>query len=57
MHRFPRADIHKLLSADLLHQVIRGTFKDHIVMLVNKYLMEEHGEAAALSIIADIDHR
>ena len=25
-------------------------------MWVNEYLMEEHGEAAALAIIADIDH-
>lgn len=56
-HRFPCADIHKLLSADLLHQVIKGTFKDHIVMWVNEYLMEEHGEAAALAINADIDHQ
>jgi Plavaka transposase len=54
---FPRADIHELLSADLLHQVIKGTFKDHIVMWVNEYLTEEHGETAALAIVADIDHR
>ena len=57
MHGFPHADIHELLSADLLHQVIKGTFKDHIEMWVNEYLMEEHGEAAALAIIADINHR
>jgi hypothetical protein len=55
-HGFPRADIHELLCPDLLHQVIKGTFKDHIVMWVNAYLIEEHGEAAALAIIADIDH-
>jgi hypothetical protein len=54
-HGFPHADIHKLLSADLLHQVIKGTFKDHIVMWVNEYLMEEHSKAAVLAIIADID--
>jgi hypothetical protein len=56
-HSFARADIHELLSPDLLHQVIKGTFKDHIVMWVNQYLMEEHGEAGAHAIIADIDHR
>ena len=54
---FPRADIHELLSPDLLHQVIKGTFKDHIVMWVNEYLLETHGEAGGLEIIADIDHR
>ncbi|KAJ7038606.1 hypothetical protein C8F04DRAFT_951033, partial [Mycena alexandri] len=27
---FPRADIHELLSVDLLHQLIKGTFKDHL---------------------------
>ncbi|KAG2355217.1 hypothetical protein BDR07DRAFT_1453834 [Suillus spraguei] len=26
---FPRADIHELLSFDLLHQLIKGAFKDH----------------------------
>ncbi|KAL0955357.1 hypothetical protein HGRIS_001606 [Hohenbuehelia grisea] len=28
---FPRADIHELISSDLLHQTIKGTFKDHLV--------------------------
>ncbi|KAI0000685.1 hypothetical protein BJV74DRAFT_876935 [Russula compacta] len=53
---FPRADIHELLSPDLLHQVIKGIFKDHIVMWVNEYLLEVHGETRGLEIIADIDH-
>jgi Plavaka transposase len=56
-HSFPRADIHELLSPDLLHQVIKGTFKDHLVTWVNEYLLEEHGEAQGLDIIADIDRR
>ncbi|KAH9997156.1 hypothetical protein BJV74DRAFT_877357 [Russula compacta] len=56
-HRFPRADIHELLTPDLLHQVIKGTFKDHIIMWINQYLVEEYGEACAHEIIADIDHR
>ncbi|KAF8487903.1 hypothetical protein F5888DRAFT_1796499 [Russula emetica] len=54
---FPRADIYQLLSADLLHQIIKGTFKDHIVMWVNEYLLELHGEARRQEIVADIDHR
>ncbi|KAJ6475936.1 hypothetical protein C8R47DRAFT_1181557 [Mycena vitilis] len=56
-HGFPRADIHQLLSPDLLHQVIKGTFKDHLVEWVNQYLHLQYGEARALEIIADIDHR
>ncbi|KDQ49560.1 hypothetical protein JAAARDRAFT_186918 [Jaapia argillacea MUCL 33604] len=56
-HGFPRADIHQLISPDLLHQVIKGTFKDHIVTWVNEYLVLEHGETAALAIIEDIDRR
>ncbi|KAJ6506530.1 hypothetical protein C8R45DRAFT_508629 [Mycena sanguinolenta] len=54
---FPRADIHELLSCDLLHQVIKGTFKDHIVTWVNEYLHLTHGEKRALEIIQDIDRR
>jgi hypothetical protein len=57
MHEFPRADIHELLTPDLLHQVIKGAFKDHLVKWVNEYLYEVHGEAQANRIIEDIDHR
>ncbi|KDQ60110.1 hypothetical protein JAAARDRAFT_125829 [Jaapia argillacea MUCL 33604] len=57
MHGFPRADIHQLISPDLLHQVIKGTFKDHIVTWVNEYLVLKHGEARAFQIIEDIDRR
>jgi hypothetical protein len=38
MRDFPRADIHELLSSDLLHQAIKGTFKDHLVEWVGAYL-------------------
>jgi hypothetical protein len=56
-HGFPCADIHELLSPDLLHQLIKGTFKDHYVTWVNEYLFVMHGETRALEIIQDIDHR
>ncbi|KAJ7016290.1 hypothetical protein C8F04DRAFT_1215764 [Mycena alexandri] len=54
---FPRADIHELICSDLLHQVIKGTFKDHLVTWVNEYLVLHYGEKRALEIIQDIDRR
>ncbi|KAJ7138132.1 hypothetical protein C8R44DRAFT_828463 [Mycena epipterygia] len=56
-NKFLQADIHEILSSDLLHQVIKGTFKGHIVSWVNEYLHLEHGEKQALEIIQDIDRR
>jgi hypothetical protein len=56
-HSFPRADIHELLAPDLLHQLIKGVFKDHLVDWILDYLYIAHGETAALKIIEDIDHR
>ncbi|KAN0127920.1 hypothetical protein V8E53_014268 [Lactarius tabidus] len=54
---FPRADIHELLAPDLLHQVIKGTFKDYVVTWVEKYINENHPKAEAERILADIDRR
>jgi hypothetical protein len=54
---FPRADIHELIAPDLLHQVIKGTFKDHLVAWVEEYLIQTHGPARANEILDDIDHR
>jgi Plavaka transposase len=56
-HGFPRADIHELLSPDLLHQIIKGTFKDHLVTWVTDYIKLEHPPAEAKQILADIDRR
>lgn len=56
-NNFPRADIHELLSPDLLHQVIKGTFKDHLVTWIGQYLIATHGEARANAILDDIDRR
>ncbi|GBE85562.1 hypothetical protein SCP_0800790 [Sparassis crispa] len=52
---FPRADIHELLSPDLLHQLIKGTFKDHLVDWVEQYINSKYSPATAKSILADID--
>lgn len=55
--RIPHADIHELIRPDLLHQLIKGTFKDHVITWINKYLELVHGKQCASEIIADIDCR
>lgn len=55
--RFPRADIHELLTPDLLHQVIKGTYKDHLVQWVEDYLKIVHGPSKGESILDEIDRR
>jgi hypothetical protein len=53
--RFPCADIYELLTADLLHQAIKGAFKDHIVQWVEDYLKEIYGPSKAKAILDEID--
>ncbi|KAE9384731.1 hypothetical protein BT96DRAFT_1095978 [Gymnopus androsaceus JB14] len=54
---FPRADIHELLSPDLLHQIIKGTFKDHLVTWINELILKYYGTGRGEEIIDDIDRR
>lgn len=55
MH-FPQANIHEMMSPDLLHQVIKGAFKDHIIEWIQQWLVKTHGEVHANKILEDIDH-
>ena len=52
---FPRADIHELISADLLHQLIKGTFKDHLVKWIEAYIKKKYTKGLTQKILADID--
>jgi hypothetical protein len=50
MYHFPHSNIYELLAPDLLHQIIKGTFKDHLVAWVEQYLTKVHGTTCAQEI-------
>ncbi|KAF8806795.1 hypothetical protein BYT27DRAFT_7256797 [Phlegmacium glaucopus] len=54
---FPHANIHELISSDLLHQAIKGTFKDHLVEWVGAYLEITYEKAEADCIMDEIKQK
>ncbi|KAH8976953.1 hypothetical protein EDB86DRAFT_3068202 [Lactarius hatsudake] len=54
---FPHACIYELLSPDLLHQLIKETFKDHLVQWVTVYIRRKHRGAPGKAILDDINRQ
>ncbi|THG94016.1 hypothetical protein EW026_g7366, partial [Hermanssonia centrifuga] len=52
---FPQANIHKLIAGNLLHQIIKGCFKEHLVNWVFTYILLEHGKAKGHEIWGQIE--
>jgi hypothetical protein len=55
MNYFEHTEIYKLITPELLYQVIKGTFKDHLMSWVEGYLECKHGTTKAKKILDDID--
>jgi hypothetical protein len=54
---FPCADIHELIAPDLLHQVIKGAFKDHLVTWIQEWIEANKGKKVAKQVLSSIDRQ
>ena len=45
-----------MISQDLLHQVIKGTFKDHLVTWIVDYIKYVNIEGEARCLLDKLDH-
>lgn len=55
---FPRANIHLLLAPDLLHQLIKGCFKDHLVDWIVAYIQLRYTpQRESARVLDEIDCR
>ncbi|KAI1784730.1 hypothetical protein LXA43DRAFT_901116, partial [Ganoderma leucocontextum] len=59
IYYFPRADMHELLLPDILHQLVKGTFKDsQLASWVQEYIkFTAASEREAKEILHNIDRR
>ena len=46
-----------MISQDLLHQVIKGTFKDHLVTWIVDYIQYANTEGEARHLLDELDHQ
>ncbi|KAJ3572043.1 hypothetical protein NP233_g3352 [Leucocoprinus birnbaumii] len=55
---FPRGDIYATLSFDLLHQLIKGVFKDHLMTWIQDYITNHSPfKRQAQEVLGEIDQR
>ena len=45
-----------MISQDLLHQVIKDTFKDHLVTCIVDYIQYANTEGEARCLLDELDH-